>query len=102
MSAALPLSPPPLPSEVFAGEFARRNAPLAADLGVTMDQLAALTAQTATLSEAEQLGWISPEERRLYQGEATMADLRALGYSDEEAHVILDEQRQDRACASSS
>src|SRR5262249_18593225 len=58
MAAAAPLLSPPSPGEVVAMEFARRNASLAAELGVTLDQLAALTAQTATLAAAEQFGWI--------------------------------------------
>lgn len=102
MSAAAPLLNRRPPQDADATEFARRNPRLAAELGVTIDGLAALTSTTAGLEEAEQIGWIVPEERRLYQGKATLADLRLLGYADEEAHAILVEQSQDQACASSS
>lgn len=111
MSTAAPLlthRPSRPPPDVVATEHARRSPRLAAELGVTVDGLAALTATAVGLDEAEQLGWIPPEERRLYQGTASAADLRALGYGEDEAQEILVEQGQDQdqdqdqACASSS
>jgi hypothetical protein len=83
----------------IALEFARHNPQLAADLGVSLDELATLASTTVSLAEAEALGWITPEERRLYRGEATPKDLRGLGYGEHEARAILAEQRRDPASA---
>lgn len=102
MATAIPFALSAPAPDAIAAEFARRNRRIAADLHVSVDELAALTATTTTLAEAEDLGWVSAEERRLYEGNATLADLRALGYGEDEARAILDEQEQDRACASST
>jgi hypothetical protein len=98
MEAADPFSTP----DAITAELVRRNPALAAELGVTLPELAALMAMTATLAQAEADGWISAEERRLYQAEANPADLRAMGYGETEANAILEEQWQDLAHASSS
>jgi hypothetical protein len=76
-----------------ATEFARRNPKIAAAIGASINELATLASTTATLAQAEQLGWISTEERRLYEGDATLEDLRALGYGEEDAIMILDDQK---------
>jgi hypothetical protein len=86
----------------IAAELARRNPGVAARIGVSVDELAQFAADSVSLEQAEQLGWIDAAERRLYQGQATLEDLRAMGYGDNEARAMLDEQQQDRACASST
>jgi hypothetical protein len=101
MAAAL-LAMPAIASNVVAVEFARQNPQIAAELGLSTEMLAGLSADTVSLAEAEKLGWIDAAERRLYEGCATPDDLRALGYDEAEARAILDEQEQGRACASSS
>ena len=74
-----------------------------ASLGMTAETYAAGMAEPAlSLEEAEQAGWIAPEERRLYEGRASLEDLLANGFSDDEARTILREQEQARACASST
>src|SRR5690348_5949898 len=86
----------------IAAELARRSPGVAARIGVSVDELAELASTSVSLELAEQRGWIDAAERRLYEGEATLGDLRAMGYSDDEAREMLNEQQRDRACASSS
>ncbi len=74
-----------------------------ASLDMTAETYAVgMTEPRLSLEEAEQAGWIAPEERRLYEGRATLEDLLANGFSDEQARTILQEQEQARACASST
>ncbi len=89
---AVPPTTPTIEPDAIATELARRSPRIAAELGVSADELGTLIATTVTLAEAEQLGWISAEERRLYEGQATLEDLRTLGYDEEKARSILAEQ----------
>jgi hypothetical protein len=102
-NAALRCEPAASPSdlEVLAAEFARHNPTIAAELGVTVEELAKLAATSTPIDKAVEHGWISAEEERFLQGRATMDDLLALGYSHEESMELLVEQR-GRACASST
>jgi hypothetical protein len=101
-NAALRLVPAaPSDFEVLAAEFARHNPAIAADLGVSVEELARLAATSAPVEEAVARGWVSAQEQRFLEGEATMADLLALGYSHEESRNLLAEQRGG-ACASST
>lgn len=89
---AIPPTTPTIAPDAIAAELAQRSPRIAAELGVSADELVTLVATTVTLAEAEQLGWISAGERRLYEGQATLDDLRTLGYDEEKARAILAEQ----------
>lgn len=93
------------PFLAHARQLEREHPEHLASLDMTAEAYAAgMVEPRLSLEEAEQAGWIAPEERRLYEGRATLEDLLANGFSDEQARTILQEQEQEqaRACASST
>lgn len=88
--------------DLYAQELDREHPEHLRSLGMTAEEYAeALAAPAQTIEEAVEAGWMSAEEARFIQGQATREDLARLGYSHEEVRVILEEQ-QARACASSA
>jgi hypothetical protein len=85
----------------YAQKIDRERPRYLASMGMTAEEYAReMCGPGLTIDESVAAGWMSAAEGRFIQGKATPQDLSELGYSDEEARVILVDQ-QERVGASS-